>query len=157
FYPADGGGDFGGNYFGTGDSVLERWWGSDGTHREATTAPARSSEEAPASSARKPDTPATSELPHAVRFEQGATRYLKGDKITIVEVLGSADTLSPGNVYCIKGTYVLASHDRAILGAYTTAMDAENGNGASLKVQSTVVNRGNGTFTLFLPMSCRGW
>ena len=28
FYPADGGGDFGGNYFGTGDSVLTRWWGS---------------------------------------------------------------------------------------------------------------------------------
>jgi hypothetical protein len=28
FYPADGGEDFGGNYFGTGDSVLKQWWGS---------------------------------------------------------------------------------------------------------------------------------
>jgi hypothetical protein len=26
-----------------------------------------------------------------------------------------------------------------------------------LKVQTTVVNKGAGTFTLFLPMSCRGW
>ena len=26
FYPAEGGGSFGGNYFGTGDSVLKRWW-----------------------------------------------------------------------------------------------------------------------------------
>jgi len=39
FYPADDGGDFGGNYFGTGDSVLKRWWGSEGTDRKATTAP----------------------------------------------------------------------------------------------------------------------
>jgi hypothetical protein len=28
FYPADGGSDFGGNYFGTGDSVLKQWWGA---------------------------------------------------------------------------------------------------------------------------------
>lgn len=28
FYPADGGSGFGGNYFGTGDSVLKKWWGS---------------------------------------------------------------------------------------------------------------------------------
>lgn len=27
FYPAQGGGDIGGTYFGTGDSVLKRWWG----------------------------------------------------------------------------------------------------------------------------------
>lgn len=26
FYPADGGEGFGGNYFGTGDSVLKKWW-----------------------------------------------------------------------------------------------------------------------------------
>jgi hypothetical protein len=32
FYPADGGSDFGGNYFGTGDSVLKEWWGSRGAH-----------------------------------------------------------------------------------------------------------------------------
>lgn len=30
FYPADGGESFGGNYFGTGDKVLEKWWGSGG-------------------------------------------------------------------------------------------------------------------------------
>lgn len=29
FYPADGGEGFGGVYFGTGDSVLLQWWGSD--------------------------------------------------------------------------------------------------------------------------------
>ncbi len=112
---------------------------------------------AQATPARKPDTPTTSEFPHAVRFEQGATRFLKGDKITILEVRGTADTFSPGNLYWIKGTYTLASHDRGMLAAYITAMDAENGKGASLKVQTTVVDRGDGTFKLFLPMSHRGW
>ena len=79
----------------------------------------------------KPDTPATSEFPYAVRFEQGATRFLDGDKITILEVRGTADTFAPGNIYWIKGTYTLASHDRAMLAAYITAMDAANGTSVS--------------------------
>lgn len=123
---------FSGNYFGTGDSVLRRWWGSQ-------------------------DTPAASEFPHAVRFEQGATQFSNGDKITIVEVHGTADTFTPGNTYRIKGTYTLASRARARLAAYITASDAENGKGNSLKGQTTLVNQGNGSFTLILPMSYRGW
>jgi hypothetical protein len=156
FYPADGGGSFGGNYFGTGDSVLRRWWGSKETDQKATRAPSGSNDEAP-TSARKSDTRATSEFPHAVRFEQGATRYLNGDKITILEIRGTADNFAPGNLYEIKGTYTLASHDRATLAAYITAMDADNGTSASHKAQTTVVNKGDGTFTLHLPMSHRGW
>jgi hypothetical protein len=99
----------------------------------------------------------TSEFPYAVRFEQGATRFLNGDKITILEVRGTAETFQPGNLYWIKGTYTLASHDRATLAAFTTAMDSANGTGVSLKVQTVVVDRGEGAFTLFLPMSYRGW
>ena len=122
-----------------------------------TAAWAGPSDEAPATPAEKPDAPATSEFPYAVQFEQGATRFLKGDKITIVEVRGTADKFTPGNIYWIKGTYTLASHDRATLAAFTTAMDAANGRSTTLKVQTTVVNQGEGTFTLFLPMSYRGW
>jgi beta-lactamase regulating signal transducer with metallopeptidase domain len=136
---------FGGNYFGTGDSVLKQWWGSKQTGQRATTAPAGSSNIENAN------------FSHVVRFEQGATRFFDGDGITILEVRGTADTFTPGSIYRIKGTYRLASHDRAMLAAYTTAMDAANGTSASHKVQTTVVNRGDGTFTLFLPMSCRGW
>jgi beta-lactamase regulating signal transducer with metallopeptidase domain len=156
FYPAEGGASFGGNYFGTGDSVLKQWWASEKTGQESTRAPGSSNDGALATS-RNPDHPATSEFPYAVRFEQGATRFLKGDKITIDEVRGTADRFKPGETCRIKGTYSLASHDRAILAAYTTAMDAENGTGTTHKVQSTVVDRGDGTFTLYLPMSCRGW
>jgi len=107
--------------------------------------------------ARKPDSPTTSEFPYAVKFEQGATRFLSGDKIAIVEVRGTADTFAPGNIYLIKGTYALASHDRATLAAFTTAGDAAEGTSKSYRAQMTNVAKGAGTFTLFLPMSCRGW
>lgn len=103
------------------------------------------------------DSVAASEFPYVVKFEQGATRFLDGDDITIVEVRGTAETFAPGNLYWIKGTYSLASHERAMLSAYTTAMDAENGTNTPFRVQSTLVDKGDGTFTLFLPMSYRGW
>jgi beta-lactamase regulating signal transducer with metallopeptidase domain len=98
-----------------------------------------------------------SELEYEVKFEQGATAFFDGDKITILEVRGTADTFIPGHIYWIRGTYKLSSRDKASLAAYTTAMDAENARGTPLKVQSTVVDKGEGTFTLFLPMTCRGW
>ena len=118
---------------------------------------AGSSAEEPPTPARKPDAPTSSGFPYAVRFEQGATRFLNGDKITILEVRGTADTFAPGNIYWIKGTYTLASHDRAMLAAYTTAKDAKNGTGGYLKVQTNIVARGQGTFTLYLPLSYQGW
>jgi hypothetical protein len=111
----------------------------------------------PAVNSRKPDSPATLEFPHVVRFEQGATRFQIGDKITIQEVRGTAETFAPGNLYWIKGTYTLASHHRASLAAYVTAMDRENGRGPTFRVQETTVNEGDGTFTLILPVSYRGW
>ena len=99
----------------------------------------------------------TSEFPYAVKFEPGANQFLDGDKITIVEVRGTADTFAPGNIYWIRGTYALASHKRAQLAAFTTAKNAADGKGPYLKVQTTVVPQGTGEFTLFLPMSCVGW
>jgi beta-lactamase regulating signal transducer with metallopeptidase domain len=123
--------------------------------QNAETARADSKDE-PAAPARNSDKP-TSEFPYAVRFEQGTTRFADGDKITVLEVRGTAETFAPGNIYWIKGSYKLHSHNKAMLAAYTTAMDAEHASGSTLKVQSSVVDRGEGEFTLFLPMSCRGW
>jgi beta-lactamase regulating signal transducer with metallopeptidase domain len=157
FYPADGGSDFGGNYFGTGDSVLKEWWGSLRAARNAAKAPAGSRTDASAPRPPNLEVQVPAEFLHVVQFEQGATRFLNGDKITILEVKGSADKFAPNQFYQIKGTYTLASHNRATLAAYVTAADAADGNGSSFKVQTTVVDRGDGTFTLILPMSCRGW
>jgi hypothetical protein len=44
-----------------------------------------------------------------------------------------------------------------MLAAYTTARNAAEGTSRSFVPQSTIVTKGNGAFTLFLPMSCEGW
>ena len=101
---------------------------------------------------------AKSDFPYAIELGQRATAFHDGDKITIDEIHGTAKSFEPGNIYLVKGTsYTLASHDKAMLAAYTTAMDAENAKGYSFKAQTIVVDQKRGKFTLFLPMSCRGW
>ena len=37
------------------------------------------------------------------QIRAGRTRFLDGDKITILEVRGTADTFAPGNIYWVKG------------------------------------------------------
>ncbi len=106
---------------------------------------------------RKPETSAGSEFPFMVPFEQGVTRFDKGDNIKIVEIRGTAETFVPGNLYVIKGTYTLTSREKASICAFTTAAEAKDGVSVPLKVQSVVVDKGHGRFTLFLPMKYRGW
>jgi beta-lactamase regulating signal transducer with metallopeptidase domain len=128
----------------------------------------------------EPNTPTTPEFPYAVKFEQGAIRFQNGDKITILEVRGTSDRFIAGNIYWIRGTYTLASRDRAILLASGTVdywepsgildgvrsdvvmsgsaeksyqgVDPSYASGIELRVQRAEVVRGSGTFTLFLPM-----
>ena len=100
---------------------------------------------------------ATAEFPHALRFEKGAFRFAPGDSITVLEIRGTAETFEPGNRYWIRGTYTLASRDKAALSAFITAKDAADGKSPISPLQTTQVNRGQGTFELVLPMSYRGW
>src|SRR5690242_13528764 len=62
-------------------------------------------------------------LSHFVRFETGGTWFRDGDKITIDEIHGTSGRIEPGNLYEIKGSYTLASHDKARLTAYITSSD----------------------------------
>ena len=117
---------------------------------------ARSNDDPPTPAA-KPDATTKSDFPYVLKFEQGPSRFENGDEIKILEVRGTSDAMTRGNIYCVKGTYTLASHDVAKLSANVTARDSANGRGTPLKVQSTVVSRGSGHFTLFLPMVCDGW
>lgn len=96
-------------------------------------------------------------LPYTVRFEQGASRFLDGDQVTVLEIRGTAETFKPGNIYWIRGTYTLGSHDRAQLAAFTTARQAADGKSKIWTIQTIDVDRGSGTFELFLPMSHEGW
>lgn len=97
------------------------------------------------------------EFPHAVSFELGETKFLKDDEITILEVRGTTRTFAPGNIYWIKGTCTLASHDKAQLQASVSA--TENGGPSTnwFKAQNLIVNQGTATFTLFLPMTYPGF
>ncbi len=102
------------------------------------------------------------DFPYTVRFQQGATRLPAGDKIVITEVKGTAETMAPGNIYLVRGTYKLSSHERASLSVFTTAKYVVGpgrfvtGSNA-LKVQTTSVTKGEGTFTLYLPMTGDGF
>lgn len=98
-----------------------------------------------------------SEFPYQIPFEQGATEFEVGDRITITEVRGTAETFAAGNIYWIKGRYTLATKQKAQLATFVTAAAAKDGTSSVWKVQSTIIDKGDGTFTLFLPMSCRGW
>jgi beta-lactamase regulating signal transducer with metallopeptidase domain len=102
------------------------------------------------------------DFPYTVRFQQGATRLPAGDKIVITEVKGTAETVAPGNIYLVRGTYKLTSHERASLSVFTTAkyvvgpgkfITGSN----DLKVQTTSVTKGEGTFTFYLPMTGDGF
>ncbi len=113
--------------------------------------------QAPAAEAKTSGGAKASEFPYAVRFESGAKRFLEGDEITILEVRGTSRTIEPGHLYCIKGRYTLNSQDQATIAAYTTTTAMSSTHRMSLKVQSATVERGSGTFTLFLPMTDKGW
>jgi len=113
--------------------------------------------ETAAASESHPRVARTSELPFDVPFERGETRFENGDQITILEVRGTAETMTPGNIYWIRGAYKLTSHDEAILSTGTTAIDAANGTYNNLKIQNRLVKKGEGEFKLFLVMPFRGW
>jgi hypothetical protein len=152
FYPKGNGGDFGGAYFGTGEFVLKKWWGEDQKSvSESTRA------EAHPFSFYVGETGTPSDFRYVVPFELGETRFLPGDQITITEVRGTADKFALRQIYCVKGHYTLASHERAQLSVGVTADNAADGTSTGFKPQDTIVNKGEGTFTLLLPMACKGW
>ncbi len=101
-----------------------------------------------------PDAPG---LEHTVPVEVGSHKFLNGDTIIISEIRGTSDKIEKGNIYRIRGAYTLASHDKAMIAAFTTAKKADEGTGNFLKVQTATINKGDGSFTLYLPMSIDGW
>jgi beta-lactamase regulating signal transducer with metallopeptidase domain len=97
------------------------------------------------------------DLSHIVPFEVGASRLRNGDSITIVDVTGTSDRMTAGNMYVIKGTYKLASKEQATLLASVTASKRGDGQGVpTQKTQSVTVDQGNGHFTLILYMAYDG-
>jgi hypothetical protein len=91
----------------------------------------------------------------AVPFELGEGGFLPGDSITIQRVSGTSPTIRTGETYCVEGTYVLASKEKAHLALYATAQSAvptpdDPG-------QSTLIEKGTGTFRLVKTMREEGY
>jgi hypothetical protein len=91
----------------------------------------------------------------AVPFELGEGGFLPGDSITIQRVSGTSPTIRTGETYCVEGSYVLASKEKAHLALYATAQSAvptpdDPG-------QSTLIEKGTGTFRLVKTMREEGY
>jgi beta-lactamase regulating signal transducer with metallopeptidase domain len=82
---------------------------------------------------------------HVVNLQKTAS----GDLITITEVRGPSETLAVGNTYEVRGTYKLASHDKAMLAVYVT-VDASglHTSHPDLPNQRMIVEKGEGNFKL---------
>ncbi len=107
---------------------------------------------------RHPPLPIPAVFGQSVPFELGLTEFAAGDNIAITEVRGTSGTISPGNVYQIKGTYQLGSTDSATMAVFVTAKNQNDGISDTQRCQSSAdLPKGQGTFTLILPMRCEGW
>ena len=102
-----------------------------------------------------PVTPSDSsnDLSHVVHFALGTTYLQYGDSITINEVRGTSDVLTAGNIYQVKGTYKLASRDKALLATFVTTSGQHSDTPTPiLRTQKMTVDRGEGHFTLLFYM-----
>jgi hypothetical protein len=98
-----------------------------------------------------------SQLTQIVPFKIGYSDLAGGDRITITEVHGTSDAISPGNTYQVKGTYHLASHDQATLAMSVTATRPQDARGFWASNQSINIQRGDGEFTVYECIPCPGY
>jgi hypothetical protein len=96
----------------------------------------------------------SNELTHVVPFELGTSYFSGGDSITIDQVLGTSDSISAGNVYQVKGSYKLVSHDKAMLAAFETSNGPQPT--PNMRTQKVTVEKGEGQFTLIFYMWYEG-
>jgi hypothetical protein len=80
-----------------------------------------------------------------VSFELGRKTFRRGDSITITEVLASSPHLAPGDRVIVRGTYVLASEERAILSISLTTSQ-QTGPTRVSPTQMMKVRQGEGDF-----------
>jgi beta-lactamase regulating signal transducer with metallopeptidase domain len=102
-------------------------------------------------------------ISQAVPFVVGTTHLSGGDNITIEEIHGTSDTFAAGNVYEIKGTYKLASHEKAALAVSITTdigYPARHvpiaGVQRSQGTNKVIVEKGEGHFRLLMFMADEG-
>jgi beta-lactamase regulating signal transducer with metallopeptidase domain len=98
---------------------------------------------------------ADNDFPIAVEYELGATEFADGDSIRITRITGTSAKMQPRGAYRVEGKYRLASRDRATLLLSVTTTPA-NATTVTHPQQSVIVEKGEGDFSLVLPMIAEG-
>jgi hypothetical protein len=84
---------------------------------------------------------------HVAQVKKTYTRA--GDVITVDEVSGPSEERVPGNTYEVKGTYKLASREKALLGAFVTISSRDRDlHPETSTEQRVMIVKGEGRFTL---------
>jgi len=95
------------------------------------------------------------EFSAVVRFQLGEAEFFPGDSITIESVRGTSAAIRTGEVYCVEGTYTLASRDAAELALFATTTSK-----IAVPTDDTQVMRihkGSGKFRLVKTMREEGY
>ena len=95
-------------------------------------------------------------FPHVIAYELGDTEFAPGDAVEIQQVRGTLPTISTGGVYCVEGTYTLASKDEATLALFSTSKN-QSGPTPVDAAQKMKVSKGSGTFRLIKRMNDDGY
>jgi hypothetical protein len=98
---------------------------------------------------------AAADLPNVIPFQVGDIEFAPGDSIIIERVTGTSATIRTGEVYCVEGTYTLASRDEALLSlSITTVKNISTPVEAS---QTMHVLKGSGSFRLYQTLWAEGY
>ena len=102
---------------------------------------------------------APTKFPYNLKFKTGLADFSRGDMITISNVEGTAPKIKVGGWYRISGSYDFHSTNEAYFAAYVTSTEhgSPGDQTKELPSQGMRIPPSGGSFTLILPVRCRGW
>jgi hypothetical protein len=98
---------------------------------------------------------AEADFPYVVPFELGDAEFATGDKITILSMRGTSETLRVGETYCVEGAYTLASAENADVALFATTRS--NVSAPTERSQIVRIEKGTGSFRLIKTMREEGY
>jgi RNA polymerase sigma factor (sigma-70 family) len=105
----------------------------------------------------RPDAFVASRFKYRVPFETGYTETKGGGRIEIREVWGTRPRIEVGGQYLVRGRYVLPPGERGTLYFYETATGDWSQPTATMDLQTTRLQQGQGSFTLLHGMAGPGY
>jgi hypothetical protein len=102
---------------------------------------------------------APTKFPYMLKFKTGLADFSRGDMININKVEGTAPKIKIGGWYRITGSYDFRSTNEAYFAAYVTSTEpgSRGDQTKELPSQGMRIPPSGGSFTLTLPVRCRGW